>query len=170
MAIKNIYFLNCWHTMGIQWWKVQAMITGSRYHVCVYSLTFLSLKCRNDIQATSLVWADPERQNHSRTTQDSSCKQTSHLHTRQKWLPLCFSLLFSFIFCCHARRAFVLWHFSSSDTRANISPVKKYQINFFGLLSVMCVFVPACEQSRQISSSLSLVCVGGGTNEGKALS
>lgn len=144
------------------------MITGSWYHVCVYSLTILSLKCRNDIQATSLVLTDPERQNHSRTTQDSSCKQTSDLHTRQKWLQLCFSLLFSFIFCCHARMAFVLWHFSSCDTRANISSAKQYQI-FLGLLSVMCIFVPLCEQSRRISSSLSLVCVWG-TNEGKALS
>lgn len=144
------------------------MITGSWYHVCVYSLTFLSLKCRNDIQATSLVLTDPERQNHSRTTQNSSCKQTSDLHTRQKWLQLCFSLLFSFIFCSHARMAFVLWHFSSCDTRANITSVKQYQI-FLRLLSVMCTFVPVFEQSRQISSSLSLVCVGR-TNEGKALS
>lgn len=35
MVIKTIG-LNCWHTMGFQLWKVQAMITGLWYHVCVY--------------------------------------------------------------------------------------------------------------------------------------
>lgn len=159
MAIKNI-FLNCWHTMGIQLWKVQAMITGSWYLICVYSLTFLSLKCRNDIQATSLALTDPERQNHSRTTQNSSCKQTSDLHTRQKWLQLCFSLLFSFIFCCHARMAFVLWHFSSCDTRANISSVKQYQIFLHSFL--WCVHLFLCVSRADGSAQASHWSVWGG--------
>lgn len=137
------------------------MITGSWCHACVYhkALTFLSLKCKNDIQAISVVLTDPERQKHSRIVQNSSCKQVIYIQAQ-----MAAAHLFSFIFCCHASLTFALWHFSSCGTLANISSVKQYQI-CLGLLSVMCIFVPECEQSRRISSSLSLVCVGGQMKE-----
>lgn len=121
-------------------------------------LTFLSLKCKNDIQAIFVVLTDPERQKHSRTAQNSSCKQKWFTY-RQKWLQICSSLIFGCIFCCHATLTFAVWHFSRCDTRANIRSVKQYQI-CLGLLPLMCVVVSVCEQSRRISWNLSLVCVG----------
>lgn len=74
---------------------------------------------------------------------------------RQKWLQLCFSLLFSFIFYCHASMTFALWHFSSCDTRANISSVKQYQI-CLGLLFCdvhicSCVWAEQTDQLKPVT-------------------
>lgn len=166
MVIKNIV-LSCWHTMGFQLWKVQAMITGSWYHVCVYhkaspDIPELEMQKWHSSYLCCVNW--PWKAEAFQDSTDLLMQTNKWFTYRQKWLRFCLSLLFSFIFCCHASLTFALWHFSSCDTRANISSVKQYQI-CLGLLSVMCIFVPVCKQSRRISSSLSLVCVGGQMKE-----
>lgn len=168
MVIKTIV-LNCWHTMGFQLWKVQAMIIGSWYHLCVYhkaSPDIPELEMQkwhsSHLSCVNWPWKAEAFQDNTELLMQTNKWFTYNAKIKKKWLRLCFSLLLSFIFCRHASLSFALWHFSSCDTWANISSVKQYQI-CLGLLSV--IFVPVCEHSRRISSSLSLVCVGGQMNE-----
>lgn len=61
-------------------------------------LTSLSLKCKNDIQIIPIVFTDPERQKHLGTAQNSSCKQTTDLHTGKNGLGFAF---LSFLLLSH---------------------------------------------------------------------
>lgn len=116
-------------------------------------LTSLSLKCKNDIQIIPIVFTDPERQNHLRTAQNSSWKQTSDLHTGKKWPRLCFSLLFTFISWCQGSLTFALWHFRRRDTWASVSSLQQHQICFG--LHLWCVDLSQCVRRADRSAQAS---------------
>lgn len=136
-----------------------------RLTVSVYALTFLSLKCKNDIQIISIGFTDPERQKHPGTAWTSSRKQTSDLNTGKNVhgsVFFCFAVLSPDV-----KQVWLLLFGISKAVIREPESVPQSNIRIVLDFILWCVDVLLCVRRADASAQASHWSVCGGTNKRK---
>lgn len=125
------------------------------------ALTFLSLKCKNDIQAFSVVLTDPERQKEAFQDRAELLTQANKSFTYKAKMAtaLPFCPLFSFIFCCHA---WLLPSGISVAVRRELTSVQYSSIRFVLDSFLWCVYLFQCVSRAGGAAQASHCSVWGG--------